>query len=104
MAKIPGAIFPVDPTLGDDDAKYRYGVVVRVECGSSSGETLIFVDSDTILGAGEAIDMAIQDWAGADNQGPYSPPPPIGSIEECRYSGRVVSVGRRSDVPMFPGS
>lgn len=105
MPPIPGRIFPVDPTLGPGDNNYRYGVVVRVECGASSNETIVFVDSDTILVGTDAIAQAIESYRTETNQGPYSPPPPIGDAGHCTYTGRIVSVGRNAaTTTMFPGS
>lgn len=103
MPPIPGRIFPVDPTIGSDDPQYRWGVVVRIECGSASNEVLVFVEDDRILNGQDVIDRAIEDYRNGENQGPYSPPPPVGDSSSCVYSGRIVQVGRRSDVPMFPG-
>lgn len=102
MPPIPGAIFPVDPTIGPDDPAYRYGVVVRVACGPDSNETLIFQEYDVITPGAQVIQDAIDSWRTDTGQGAYSPPPPPGDSSECVYTGRIVSVGRREDVPMFP--
>ena len=104
MPPIPGRIFSVDPSLGPGDANYRYGVVVRVVCGQSSNEALIMVDRDSPGNGADVIQEAIDAWRTDSNQGPYSPPPPIGDTGHCVYTGRIVSVGRNAaTTTMFPG-
>lgn len=103
MPPIQGAIFPVDPSLGPGDSKYRFNVVVRIVCGPDASETLVQVDTDTRLSYQDAINEAISNVQQETNTGPYSPPPTPGRGEGCTYSGRVTSAGRRADVDTFGG-
>lgn len=103
MAKIPGAVFPVDPTIPADAPDFRYEVIVTVRCGDASVDTPYAVETDDRISISEAVQQAIDGVRkeGA-NDNRNSPPPPSGDLEACVYTGRVVSVGRRTGVPAIP--
>lgn len=103
MAKIPGLIFPVDPTIPADASDYRYEVIVTVQCGDQRYDTPVTIETDDRITATEASDQAInsvRQEGSADHRN--SPLPPGLELAACIYTARVVSVGRRSGVPAIP--
>lgn len=103
MAKIPGLIFPVDPTIPADAPDYRYEVIVTVRCGDRSYDTPHIIETDDRITAAEAIDQsiaAVRQEAGSDSR--TSPIPDGIELAPCIWSARVISVGRRSGVPAIP--